>query len=123
MIPGRELDKRIAIEVMGLENVRYTINEGSNYLCYGPIDQFYPFVVPDYSTRIKDAWDVVEKLQRWHFSLEKLGPILESVSSSGYEFIVTMRSVLTKWGDNRAVSYISAPHAICLSALKTVEND
>lgn len=105
--PGRELDALIAERVMGLERVTtpggFTVGwrpKGIN-LGAAPLDS--------YSTDIAAAWQVVEKLkwaepelqwndeeQCWYLFLAKCSP------------------------EQIAPSSASAPHAICLAALKAV---
>lgn len=117
--PGRELDALVAEKVMGLENVKFQplrtkkIPGGNNFLIINE-DLYYGCgelekQVPTYSTDIISAWEIVEKLkhlepeltwsdehQCWHMTLWK--------------------------GANQGMMPGSktAPHAICLAALKAV---
>lgn len=66
-----------------------------------------------YSTDIRAAWDVVDKIRK----KESLEFRMGTESHSGYEYWVTfeadIRTTDDVWGE-------SAPHAICLAALKAV---
>ena len=127
MKAGRELDALIAEKVMGLTRhdesyvaegvgkvLRFVWRDGCGTCVYSG-DMF----LPHYSTNIADAWEVVEKLGRWH----------------GFDFMIVMpdpeqtfhlRTYEAGWyeatndgPERRVVSDAdTAPLAICLAALK-----
>lgn len=91
--------------------------------------------LPSYSTDIKAAWEVVEKLNRWHFELLRVSrwdgdlvledapgpfPKITNITfpegEDGFLYTVTLRGVLVEH-TTIAESKISASHAICLAAL------
>lgn len=115
MNPGKELDALIAEEVMGYEVVEcdddiITIQSMSGWVR-----------VPDYSTDLAAAWQVVEKLDQmmpktWSFSLH----------GSGTEWCVGIDSNDGQFLQNAAGVQIyqqaeTAPLAICLAAIKACE--
>lgn len=98
MKPGRELDALIAEKVMGLA----TAEEDSD-------ENWVPVGVPGYSTDIAAAWEVVGKL--W----EDQESVFELTRPVGSGFNCRFRQgAIKEWGE-------TAPHAICLAALKSVE--
>ncbi len=108
--PGRELDLLIAKKVMGCYVRRnfkgcfdLVIPGGVNCIDFIEEEGAW-FSVPHYSTNIAAAWEVVEKLGNDFFELSRGGSGL----SDGW-------SALTAEGDAWAET---APHAICLAALK-----
>jgi hypothetical protein len=123
MKPGRELDALIAEKVMGypafakqvLEQLgAHLLGEGEHehcLVCGRGIDGTLE-CLPYYSTDISAAWEVVEKaglLKR--FTLEQ--------TDHGWE--VWDRNEVS--GDDLIAGGLSAPHAICLAALKAVGVD
>lgn len=115
MKPGRELDALIAKEVFGakVEFVNQKAGWRIDYRadkdeCNNPIFTDYGCEghrLKQYSTDIAAAWEVVEKLCRdseRHFVIEKTGA-----------WLVRFRAGEFTPGE-------TAPHAICLSALKAV---
>lgn len=101
MKPGQELDALIAEKVMGLK-VNYEF-----YTCSDLCDNYDEMgYIPAYSTDIASAWEVVEKLLKLH-----------SVEFSYVHFN-------SEWNvdidDKIYVAADTAPHAICLAALKAV---
>lgn len=131
--PGRDLDALVAEKVMGYRREKappdyHGQNGGTDVLvppgvdhstwAYPPVGRIGPtYFVPSYSTRTEDAWPVVEKLParclitydgRWH--------IRETLC-------------VTHHGDSGEVTYSTRPfasgdtlaHAICLAALRVVE--
>lgn len=116
MKPGRELDALVAEKVMGLK-----INWDETTPCplCGDVGRFcgarmwcshdgwYYSQYKDYSTDIAAAWEVVEKLRGdgWIFNLS---------DSWAAQFHMPGNILVVS-------SAKSAPHAICLAALKAVE--
>ena len=126
MKAGRELDARIAEEVMEWDVYR----KGEVVYCEAPIllrssvkdgfaaediwrcgnNRYSPFSLPHYSTQIADAWLVVEKMWNigcWRVDIRRM--------DNGY---------LVDFDDMRdtySASATAAPLAICLAALAVVE--
>lgn len=107
MIPGRALDRLIAEKVMGWQNVSGMTGEWKGY----PPERSYVVLcrLPYYSRDISDAWEVVEKLASNEIlcQIRLYPPRTVRVSFSRDEFQGYEESE-------------TAPHAICLAALKAV---
>lgn len=95
--PGRELDALVAEKVFGVDvgDIYYdsTMQEITN------------FSIPHYSTDISAAWEVVEKFGRFDLILNGSGAWCAEFYGSWDR----------SFGD-------SAPHAICLAALKAAQS-
>lgn len=119
MEAGRELDALIAEKVMGF--IAYKVQLVAPPPRVRTMDELQHIgePLPHYSTNIADAWEVVEKLGRWH----------------GFDFMIVMpdpeqtfhlRTYEAGWyeatndgPERRVVSDAdTAPLAICLAALK-----
>lgn len=103
MNPGSELDILIAEKVFGVKYEEPKLNQ------FKPMPN--PNSCPRYSTDIAAAWEVVEKLNLLSkFSLERFEDRYRIVEYAG--------------GYDNNFTFISeaetAPHAICLAALKAV---
>ena len=97
MKPGRELDALVAREVMGLKG----LDINSEDLAHLPMG---------YSTSIEAAWQIVGKLNGFDLELSNAdGWIAEFTDAT--EMVATI---------HQGLSLESAPHAICLAALKAV---
>lgn len=120
--PGRELDALIAEKVMGLVlEQKCTQCDGTGYvdqdrchichysLGHPGVKKIFP---KEYSTDIAAAWEVVEKILSTgiDFTLEA-GP--NKTTKERY-YGVSINDVDPQYSE------ISAPHAICLAALKAV---
>ena len=128
MKAGRELDALVAIAVFGAKHSGTSAAEWMHFPTTGPYadcdceGHMEAQVCPRYSTNIADAWEVVEKLGRWH----------------GFDFMIVMpdpeqtfhlRTYEAGWyeatndgPERRVVSDAdTAPLAICLAALKAKE--
>lgn len=108
MKPGREVDALVAEKVMG---IRVTFEQGDYWPPARPGENFSTQPIRAYSTNIAAAWEVVENLNDFgSFNLKRTGP-------AGW---------IARLRDWRATpttieaSAPSAPHAICLAALKAV---
>lgn len=114
--PGRELDKLIAEQVMGLKDVGWRDGEvmgiPHRFLEHGDASGGYPSgSVPYYSTWIEAAWGVVESLlPHFDFDLDCFVREEEPI------FVASFNDTLQGNGD-------TAPHAICLASLKAVGYD
>lgn len=110
MEPGDELDALVAVKVMG-----WRIKEGLY-----PVDATgqSQFVVPSYSTDIAAAWLVVEHFtnQGKHFDISSTirGSIADIKSGVRHlQWVALVRNFPFARAD-------TAPHAICIAALKAV---
>ena len=99
MEAGRELDTLVAEKVMGLNVDRSMMHNGPSY-----------FDPPAYSTDIAAAWLVVEKLRETH-DVELRG--YQPYEPNNWQVVV----------DSEFYTEGTAPHAICLAALKAVGAD
>lgn len=131
MSPGRELDALIAEKVMGLNVIEEWVFETRSAACpdgnYGCLVMHYeqvPIKPKSYSTAISAAWEVVEKLSSGDLSGYGNRPIelcLKNYTKHPVwcEFWLTDDNA----GDDESVWIAqgeTAPHAICLAALKAV---
>lgn len=129
MKPGRELDALVAEKVMGLvvdlDNSKYfdgtqVATRKEDFGAIGEAVQtisgvYHPrlsWPLPHYSTDIAAAWEVVERLsaENWIFDL------LEGA----HEGASPWRAHFMREGERSNGYGDSAPHAICLAALKAV---
>lgn len=116
MSDSRELDARVAVEVMAwrLDATRQSGSPVTNK--HGDLRGIYTTPVPAYSTDIRAAWEVVEKMASdgWTLDLQWKG--------EGREFSHTAEASFTRWnGADRQMGHSfsdTAPTAICLAALK-----
>lgn len=119
MKPGRELDALVAEKVMGLSYYPVWTNSYGQHVPHAVFDKGVKqnvvtcgYLKP-YSTDIAAAWEVVEKFNGLYIG--------ESESDPGRHWWQFVDS-------NEQDSYIgaegkTAPHAICLAALKAVGHD
>lgn len=141
--PGRELDALVAENVMGC-NVKariissdhkiYATEPGKEEIAIPKWEQTL-FIcqctpmhihncdngqIPEYSTSIADAWEVVEKITS--ILHEDIGPEGQKRMLQTWEFKLSQLGDWTATFDktDRFVSYYAetAPHAICLASLK-----
>lgn len=126
MEAGRELDALVAEKIMKANKFEVTFVEAVDQDTK-TVRMATRFEYPSYSIDIAAAWEVVEKLPRWHFNLERVANFHDEYRkiNSGWTFMVTMKTV---WpgvsGEDIIVkSVVSAPHAICLAALKAVGHE
>lgn len=110
--PGLELDTLIAERVMGL---RDRLAKASSQAEHEQIRKLIDFC-PPYSTSIASAWEVVEKLREFDHPEDKsAGFTIWQHWEGGY---------VAGWSWHEAeygvVTAETAPHAICLAALKAV---
>lgn len=115
--PGQELDALIAEKVFGRRAISRTVSVCSHF---GKLDKTVAYLengreVPPYSTDIASAWSVVEKLglsvvkepRGWRVGDLDIGQDEDSEGNL-VDYV--------HW--NKAAFSKSAPHAICLAALK-----
>lgn len=122
MKPGRELDALVAEHVMGWKRAVQPHPELPEITLYDLYNSHVP--MPHYSTDIAAAWLVVEKLTSDGIPLV-LGNTTNREKDSQAKFAVT---IFENWighvipEDIRHVSAQAetAPHAICLAALKAI---
>jgi len=112
-VADRELDALVAEKVMGFEVGIYESYRGITGISYVCKDK-YPsgeFDLPNYSTDIKAAWEVVEKFSDESFELD--------------HFCDGVWTCKFRWVDDEGESEAeakakTAPRAICLAALKAM---
>lgn len=118
MEAGAELDKLIATRVMGWKilshwdadgTVKHLIDENQ---CEVRPPEFKP-----YSTRIEDAWEVIEK-----FSTQD-GHHSPAISSVYLPDKINTKGWCVSLGGVYSVIADTAPHAICLAALEAVKSE
>lgn len=112
----REIDKRIYYEVMGLKEIDREIHEPTSRIP-GHHLVVYHYEIPFYSSEIKSAWFVVEKIK--------------TVTQEPYQppLFHLMRDEKGKWraGYKQFIDWIqweeadTAPLAICLFALQSIQ--
>lgn len=113
MKPGRELDILVAEKVMGISmapvhrKASYGIAPGA--INYAQDHIYHPEQEP-YSSDIAAAWEVVEKIRKRNFPLT-----LNHQGKNWWEAIFWDETD-DRWKGEGS----SAPHAICLAALKAV---
>jgi len=132
--PGPELDAEIARVVMGWKKTEHYLEEGichSNFRSRawdtgdgGLIAEEY---IPKYSTDIAAAWEVVERIAQIDPKCDvQIELVQDSMALPDKWFCSLMdhddKNVKFANPNAEAASAISAPHAICLAALKAVEN-
>lgn len=109
MKPGRELDALVAEKVMGLTSSEVEIHR--QFWLDGCFSN-----LPHYSTDIAAAWEVVEKLtskKQPHFQLSLCDSYTENPKwCAEFDLDRPFKRVIAKAE--------TAPHAICLAALKAV---
>lgn len=126
MKPGRGLDALAAEKVMGWVEVRESAPGdplsrlvGHDPQCIGaPV---YFFTIPAYSTDISAVWEVVEKLKEKNIRLE-LSPLASGYSASFVRYTPDIdpdfNCLWTGIGNSYSEAE-TAPHAICLAAIKS----
>jgi hypothetical protein len=102
MTPGLELDALIAEKVMGLSVSKEIIRDGSGA-------RYYPELL-HYSTDIAAAWEVVEKMGTLPRKDMQRGGFQVNYDDHGW--------TASFWREYAFGE--SAPHAICLAALKAL---
>lgn len=112
MNPGRELDALVAEKVMGWTRTEHLGLKRTVWNIPAPSYIEWADDPPPFSTDIAAAWEVVERL-RANYSFQ-----ISADSSSDWECYLE--------NEDLDISHVSArsetaPHAICLAALKTVE--
>ena len=121
MVAGRELDTTVALEIMGWEITHraHRVRTGADY-SYGVREicgmtskadclRWISQVCPRYSEDISAAWEVVEKMHSRGFSM-----MAEWDAEDRMWFVGFSNKESYKAGEAS-----TAPHAICLAALKS----
>lgn len=141
MKPGRELDALVAEKVMGFEVKTETRPYELSDLNLHPGDRYIGDgkQIPPYSTEIGAAWTIVDKglieslvrLRdgRWfarpcqkEFNLDTEKDVLKVGWDMGPHGMYYEIPIYEKDHDECGAFGVSAPHAICLAALKLTEN-
>lgn len=107
--PGRELDALVAEKVMEWQDCMLD-NKPIDGLGKTPEGRT-AVIIPNYSTNIAAAWEVVEKMRNlgWFFDLNFQASYTAMFRT---DYLITTRRFEEKEE--------TAPHAICLGALKAV---
>ncbi len=119
MQPGRELDALVAEKVMGI--TREQMDRYKNLPSYAAS---YDGAVEEprrYSTDITSAWSVVEKLQSSNPYWDETGKEAFLAFQMSPAWGVEGACWMVNFGDSTTLEFgKTAPHAICLAALKAV---
>lgn len=128
MKPSRELDSLVAEKVMGWKPGTSVGADGDGYWdagFYKPNGTFTTHI-PPYSTDIAAAWEVVEKLTNIRPD-SGFNPEFELKCEEGHVDAMIWHASLedryttTDWPDRFTIAFAdTAPHAICLAALRAV---
>lgn len=111
--PGRELDALVAEKITGLIDIAIRATSCDSTDLTHAFDGKY-HLVPHYSTDIATAWEVVDKvlsMPHTEFHLDYDGEW-----NAQFRIDVTDRQYTDCYSYSK-----SAPHAICLAAIKAVE--
>lgn len=111
MTPSRELDALVAEKAMGLKDIL----NSDGYWCHFTDDK--PREIPLYSTDIAAAWEVLAHFTKlgWDAEVQSSG---EHYDDGHWVVILDPRYVSDEKCGLIVQSAYSAPHAICLAALK-----
>jgi len=114
MEAGRELNALVAEHVMGLEKLG--CHDGNCFYHIEMGGKGFKGLAKSYSTAISPAWEVVEKLRESKMALSVMHV---------FEFADQKWAYIAKVETYNKADFISdiretAPHAICLAALKAV---
>lgn len=112
--PGRELDALIAEKVMGWKFEQRHPEADNGIFPWTRVDGIRAVAPPHYSKSIADAWAVVEK---WR----ELGFDVDITAHHGWQYGCRIAPKGTFNTSTHFESADTAPHAICLAALKAVE--
>ena len=123
MKPGRELDALIAEKVMGIDLSEVPPPEAGSILPHEYWKQFHkgvgsPRMIPKpYSTSIEAAWLVVDSFAKEdEISISHMYKAHKDESTTNY-----WECFIETDGEKRLIAEAqTAPHAICLAALKAV---
>jgi hypothetical protein len=105
--PGRELDQFVAEKVMGWKILSHWEPNVPKHLLDENQCEVIPPLFKFYSTDINAAWQIVDYLKDWHFSLKRMS-FYEKWHWEAY-----FKARPTVIGE-------TAPHAICLAALMAI---
>lgn len=118
MKPGRELDALVAEKVMGYRRKRCDCNT-----FWVDADGYEPTHNQDYSTDIAAAWEVVERVRLFvwpHQGRWIAGYLSEADLQDIYFHVENSRFITIDGSFSTIAQEQTAPHAICLAALKAV---
>lgn len=104
--PGPVLDQLVAIKLMGFSEFGISLRNISRY-----------------STDLSDAWQVVEKMGRWKFTLTSEYDFGGGGSQPRACATAIFDPVITDERPGLLASAPTAAHAICLAALKVIGYD
>ena len=119
MKPGRKLDSLIATKVMGFHSVGFHDGAGGPsgpWVYKGPAQSPYRRL-PYYSTRIEDAWEIVEIMNMRGWKLELVYSEYFDENTGGADVTFVCKSQAR---GKFSTSNETIPYAICLAALKAM---
>lgn len=102
--PGRALDALVAEKVMGMGS-QWTVQQQSDGT-FKPTGEVW-YQCPEFSTDIRDAWRIVEKMRNPDFRLNRDG-----------DWVCWFGGLYTFGGEGK-----TAPLAICRAALKALRRE
>lgn len=129
MNPGRALDALLAKKIMEWKYVGEDGPNGEPGLVDPDQIERMSEELPKYSTDISAAWEVVEKIKEGKEIDILYGDYFQPVTRGGYcgqmmQSALPGYFVRIRWGENMVSEQSqSAPHAICLAALKGIGFD
>ena len=115
MAPGRELDLLVAEKIFKHPLAPHPFT-GEIFIKYG--EGYALSQIPEYSTDIAEAWQVVEKIKEFKVYDWMQVPLTIAVYSDGCHvgWVDDSMDDFANW--HHEVTADTAPHAICLAALK-----
>lgn len=117
MTPGRELDALVAEKVMGYRVLsRWDADGTIKHLVDENQCEVDPPEFPHFSTDIAVAWEVLEKLRTDNAAVHLLASS-PALKGEGHFRCIVWAHIELCYDANAA----TAPHAICLAALRAVE--
>lgn len=116
MEPGKELDALIAEKIFGEDQTPRDVDSGHTIPHFPKV--FIPYIPRNYSTDIAAAWEVVNHMRNkhWRDVLTLFSP--EQECATPWRAFFSKKFV--EIDEDKFESGESAPHAICLAALKAV---
>lgn len=119
LLPGRELDALVASKVMGWHDVKFQPIANAfgekvmdEFAGHPPNDLLKSAIIPKYSSEIRSAWEVLEKLK-------SISIFAAVISAKGQPWVCKVNKD-TLFVEERADA---APLAICKAALRAVSEE
>lgn len=108
--PGRDLDALVAEHIFNWD--RRTSDDGGTFR-WVPPHRGLAIDVPHYSTDIRDAWTVVEKMKDFGFATQ-----ITTGIANGYDVVKMYNALGVIRVVDKEFGSTSVPHGICLAALR-----